>query len=100
MNLTDYVEIRDLILHRVRVYLAHVKPTVTLSYVSDVQPPHPVVRVGHLHPVVFRHHERLYGQYRLCVHSQPGDLWQHNTVSVRLGTSIIIVNTYRLKHII
>lgn len=73
-RLTYYVEVRDLVGHRVRVYLAHVKPAVGWPHVPYVQPPHSVVRVRHFHPVVLRHHQRLNGQYGLRVHSQPRDL--------------------------
>lgn len=88
MNLTDYIKIRDLILHGVRVYLAHIKSTVALSYVFDVQSPHPLVRVRYLHSVIFRHYKRLYRQYRLCVHSQPGNLQQHKIDSIIVYTYI------------
>ncbi len=70
-RLTDDFDIRDLALHGVRIYLAHVPASVANFYVLDMQPPDLLIAVGNCDSMVFRDHVILNGQDGLGIHSKP-----------------------------
>lgn len=57
--LTYYVQVPDLVLHRVRIYLTHVVALVRLLHVFDSQHPRPFIRMCYTHSMVLRYHVTL-----------------------------------------
>lgn len=70
-----YVDTADLLLHPVRVHLAHVTASVAFLHLANVELPHPaLVIVRHAYPRVMRHHSVVQGEYRLILGFEPPNL--------------------------
>lgn len=85
--LTDYLEIPDLALHGVRVYLAHVPASIGLTHLPYVKEPRPMIAVGDRDPVILRDHVVRYRQDGLRVDAQPGHLRIIKVTSVINGVA-------------
>lgn len=69
--LTDHLEITDLALHRICIYLTHVPAPIGFSHLPDVKEPRPVIAVRNRDPVILRDHVARYRQNSLRVDAQP-----------------------------
>lgn len=62
--------------HGIRVDLAHVPSSISLSHVTYVQIPRPVLAMCHSYPVILSNNVTMNCQDCLCIHPQPRHLQQ------------------------
>ena len=75
-RLTDNLKVSLTAPHRIRINLAHVPATIDLLNVLYLQIPSPLICVREGYTWILRYHIVMYGQYCLCINSNPRHLKQ------------------------